>query len=321
MIDRVQENVGWLKALIQREHVDLIHARSRAPAWSAYWAAKSTRTPFVTTYHGAYNAKSSFKRWYNSVMARGDIVIANSTYIAAHIAQTYPDATARIVTIPRGVDLEAIHPDNISSNRTEMLQQQWFGDACPDRPLILLPGRLTAWKGQQDAISAMAIRRDRGADVLGTLVLAGDDQGRSGYLEALKAQITSLKLDESVSIVGHCSDMGAAYKLCDIVLAPSREPEAFGRVAAEAGAMGRPVIAAAHGGQLEIVDDKLTGRLVAPGQPGEIADMIDDILKLDASQLSALSQAARERIASRFSKASLQAATLNVYARLLERGH
>lgn len=315
----IRRNASWLAKLIRDKRVDLVHARSRAPAWSAYWASKQTRTHFVTTYHGAYNAKAALKRWYNSVMARGEVVIANSDYIADHVATIYPGTAARIIAIPRGVDLDAMRAEAISDERIEALRQAWFPGAAPPGPLFFLPGRLTRWKGQEDAIAAMALRRDIGADPLGTLILAGDDQGRIDYLEALKAQITAEKLDEAVKIVGHCADMPAAYHLCDIVLAPSREPEAFGRVAAEAGAMGRPAIAAAHGGQTEIIEDKITGRLVPPKDPRALAEAMNELARMSQTERDAMAIAATKRIGARFSKTALQTATLEVYSKLLER--
>ena len=315
----IHRNAGWLAKLITAEGVDIVHARSRAPAWSAYWASKRTSAQYVTTYHGAYNAKSAAKRWYNSIMARGEVVIANSDYIAAHIAQTYPDAASRIVTIPRGVDLDVMDPQAVTDARKAALKQSWFPDGTPTGPICILPGRLTRWKGQLDAIEAFGVCKQRGADPLGALVLVGDAQGRTEYVDELKSKISELKLDDTVRIVGHCADMSAAYLISDIVLAPSREPEAFGRVAAEAAAMGRRVVAAAHGGQMEIIVDQTTGLLVAPKDAAAIANALTELFAQSDAARDRMEQAAMTHARARFSKQALQTATLQVYETVLGR--
>ena len=310
----MRANAKWLAKIARSENVSLFHARSRAPAWSAYWASKQAKLPFVTTYHGAYNGRSSFKRWYNSIMARGQKVIANSTFIAEHIGQTYPWSQDRIITVHRGVDQHVFSPEFVRQKRIKALEQYWFGDTGkPDGLLVLMPGRLTSWKGQEDAISAYFRLKERP----GQMIIAGDDQGRTNYREKLLQQISDDKLEGIVRLVPHCTDMAAAYALADIVLAPSREPEAFGRVAAEAGAMGVPVVAARHGGQMEIVEDSVSGFLIQPGDPQDIADAIEKIVKLGPDGRQSMGVAARERVLARFSKIALQKATLDVYRQVL----
>ena len=253
---RMYGNAGAISRIISRYKVDLVHARSRAPAWSALWAARRMKKPFVTTYHGVYNARSGLKRFYNSVMARGDAVIANSEFTAAHVRQQHPFAAARIVTIPRGVDINRFDPGKISSARKATLAKEWKIE--PDGVLIVLPARLTGWKGHREAIAAAALLKDRPGPQW-RIVFAGDAQGRRGYVEELRDLIASHSLDGRVAMVGHCDDMPAAFALADIVIAPSNEPEAFGRVAAEAGAMGAPVIGSSIGAQGEIIDTGRTG--------------------------------------------------------------
>ncbi len=312
----IWRNASWIADIVRSQNVSIIHARSRAPAWSAYWAAKRTHLPFVTTYHGAYGGKSSLKKWYNSVMARGETVIANSSFIAEHVALTYPDALPHLVTIPRGVDQSAFSPENVSSDRINALKNEWFNEAPAKGRIILLPGRLTAWKGQYQAVEAIAqLVRGGHSDI--TLVLAGDDQGRLEYRQSLLDLVNRERLHSQVRLVGHCSDMPAALALADIVLAPSQEPEAFGRVAAEAGAMGKPSVVSNIGGQVEIVAHGETGLCVPPKDPSKLADAIRRLLDLDAMMLADMGKKAAVRVNDRFSKTALQQATLGVYERCL----
>ncbi|MDI1365297.1 MAG: glycosyltransferase family 4 protein, partial [bacterium] len=223
-------NAARLIDLIRREKVSLVHARSRAPAFSALWAAHFTGTPFVATYHGVYNARSNLKRWYNAVMTKGDLVIANSEYTRAHVIQEHGVDPSRVVAIPRGVDLTRFEPGMVGADRVEALRKAW-GVAADDRRLkVVLAGRLTRWKGQALLIEAMARLKAVGEPRI-VLLLVGDDQGRKAYRAELEAQIAAAGLQDDVKIVGHCDDMPAAYLLADLAIAPSLEPEAFGRTA------------------------------------------------------------------------------------------
>ncbi len=309
-------NVARLKALARGEGVALIHARSRAPAWSALWAARALGLPFVTTYHGRYMARSALKRGYNSIMARGDVVIANSHFIAEHIRAEHPFAEDRIVVIPRGVDVAAFDPDAVSSQRVEALKAAW-GLAGDGRAIVLAPGRLTRWKGQGVMIAAFAHwlqGRAPGDDAV--LVLPGDDQGRSGYRAELEAQIATLGLRERVRMPGHCADMPAAVRAAAIVVTPSTEPEAFGRVAAEAQCGGRLVIAADHGGARETVDPDVGGWRVTPADPPALADALAAFFALEPGERRAREAAVRTRAQSLYTTKALQKATLAVYGRL-----
>ncbi len=313
----LKANARKLAGLIKAQSVDLVHARSRAPAWSAYWAAQKTGIPFVTTYHGAYSGVSGLKRKYNSIMARGDLVIANSEWTAAHVRSVHGVERDRMVTIPRGVDFAVFDPRAISQDRLDAIRANWEIDAQEKRLVLLLPGRLTEWKGQKVAIEALAGLS--GAErVKLLLILAGDAQGRSGYVAELEDRIIEHGLGGTVRIVGHCEDMPAAYAVSDIVLAPSTRPEAFGRVAAEASAMGKPVIVADHGGQKEIVVEGTTGSRAEPGNAADLAASIRAILQLGADGRAGMGEAGRQHVFERFSKRGLQAATLDVYKRLLE---
>ena len=316
-------NVPRLVRLIRAEGVDLVHARSRAPAWTALAAARLAGIPFVTTYHGAYGERSRAKNLYNSVMARGDAVIANSAYTAGLVAARHPFAAGHIVTIPRGSDLSAYAPEAVGRDRVEALAAAW-GLSAEDRgrPLVLLAARLTGWKGQTVLIDAMAILAAAGSDAIA--VLAGDPQGRDDYVAALARRIAEAGLAGRVRMPGHCADVPAAFALASVVAVPSTEPEAFGRSAVEAQAAGLPVVASAIGATGETVlappqvaPGERTGWRVAAGDPAALAAALGEALALDAAARAALARRARAHVAARFSLAAMTDATLAVYHRLL----
>ncbi|MEL6860146.1 MAG: glycosyltransferase family 4 protein [Pseudomonadota bacterium] len=312
----IRKNTRLIEALIAEYGIDLIHARSRAPAWSAYVAAQRTETPFVTTYHGAYSGTAGLKRRYNSVMARGDLVIANSEWTAAHVMAVHETPAEKIVTIPRGVDLEAFDPAEISTERIAKVRTAWAIGPDDSRLRLVLPGRLTSWKGQSlaiDALGALDTAERAGLH----LILPGDAQGRQKYVTELEDKIIALKLGGTVSIVGHTDDMPAAYALADIILAPSTRPEAFGRVAAEASAMAKPVIVADHGGQRETVIEGQTGTRAEPGSVPALTAAIRTLMNLPSEARAAMGAAGQAHVRENYSKKQLQTATLNVYARLL----
>ncbi|MFT3726099.1 MAG: glycosyltransferase family 4 protein [Hyphomonadaceae bacterium] len=310
-------NSSVLAKIIGKRGVDIVHARSRAPAWTALWAARRMKKPFVTTYHGVYNAKSSLKRWYNSVMARGDVVIANSNFTADHVRKEHPEAADRLVTVHRGVDISRFSPEAILPTRKAALAREWrLPEPLP--ALILLPARMTGWKGHREAIAAAALLKARN-DQPWRMIFAGDPQGRSGYLHELMQLIKQHGLDDRIAMVGHCDDMPAAFALSDIVIAPSNEPEAFGRVAAEAGAMGVPVIGSDVGGQAEIILQGQTGFVVPPRDPPALANAMADLLDRGPDGRKAMGQAAITRVRQKFTTLALQQATLAVYDRLLGR--
>lgn len=310
-------NAARLSDLIQKEKVSVVHARSRAPAFSALWAAKATKTPFIATYHGVYNAKSRLKRWYNAVMTRGDLVIANSAYTRDHVLAQHGVDPARIVTIPRGVDLERFDPRLVDATRLAALRQAWGLAEGDHRPTFLLAGRLTRWKGQLVAVEAARRLKEGGREDF-LLVFAGDDQGRADYRAEVEAAVAAGGLADHVRLVGHCDDMPAAYLAADVALAPSIEPEAFGRTAVEPQAMGRPVIAADHGGTAETVTHGRTGWLVKPGDAEALAGAMAKALDAGPEKRAALGEAAAKRARKLYSVDAMCASTLAAYARLVE---
>jgi glycosyltransferase involved in cell wall biosynthesis len=255
----ILRNRRLLAELIEHHTVDIVHARSRAPAWSALGAARRTGRPFMTTFHGTYNYRSGLKRWYNAIMAKGDRVIAISEFIGRHVVDNYPIDPARLRVIPRGIDFVSFDPARVSAERLVGLVNAW---RLPDGvPVVMLPGRLARWKGHSVLIKA--IHRLAGRDVV--CVLVGGDHGRDQYRRELETLAGSLGVSGRLRIVGDCRDMAAAYMLADVVVSASTDPEAFGRIAVEASAMGRPVIATDHGGARETVQAGETGWLVPPG--------------------------------------------------------
>jgi len=309
----IRANASVLAKIATTRNVSLIHARSRAPAWSALWAARRLKIPFVTTYHGVYSAKSSLKRAYNSVMARGDRVIANSDFTARHILAEHPWAHGRIVTIHRGVDIAKFSPDAIAADRKHAMLKSWKLQPSSDAT-ILLPARLTSWKGHREAIAAAAMLKAQGAAF--RMLFVGDAQGRAGYSQELGSLIAANGLDGQVMVVGHCDDMPAALAHADIVIAPSNQPEAFGRVAAEAGAMGVPAVGSSIGAQGEIIVDGATGLIVPPANPDALAAAMARLLAIGPDGRRAMGEAALLRVRERFTTSALQKATLAVYESL-----
>ena len=297
--------------LIAEERVDLVHARSRWPAWLACYAAKRTGRPFVTTFHGFYSTDWPGKRRYNAIMTRGDRVIAVSAFIARHIAETYKVEPGRIRTIPRGVDLSVFDPARVESQRIAALRAAWQVPA--GRPVVMLPGRLTALKGHIALLDALAR-----IETSVCCVLVGDsDPGHAGYRARIKQRIEALGTAHTVLLPGPCRDMPAAYMLADLVISPSLRPEAFGRVPAEAQAMGRPVIAFAHGGALETVRDGETGWLVPPGDTGALADTIREALRASPAKRTRMAAAGQDHVRRNFTLDGMCGATLDVYRELL----
>jgi glycosyltransferase involved in cell wall biosynthesis len=310
-------NAGRLARLIRQHKVSLVHARSRAPAFSALWAARATDTPFVTTYHGVYSARGGLKRWYNSVMTRGDLVIANSDYTHARVIAEHALDPARVVAIARGVDLSRFDPALVSAERVEALRRQWGVAADDKRVKFLLAGRLTRWKGQRLLIEAAAALKASGEHEF-LILLVGDDQGRSGYRESLESAIAAAGLGDMVRLVGHCDDMPAAYLVADIACAPSLEPEPFGRTAVEPQVMGRPVLAADHGAARETVVPGETGWLVAPGDVQAWAAAMQTAILAGPDRRARMGQTGAVRARTLYAVDAMCRATLDVYARVLE---
>jgi glycosyltransferase involved in cell wall biosynthesis len=313
----IWRNIARLRAVIEKHGVDIVHARSRAPAWSCIKACEGTGARFMTTCHAFYNTHGSkWKERYNSVMAKGERVIAISYAVAEYLKNVYGADPARIRVIPRGIDPDKFNPATVNGERIVRLTREW---RVPDGAgVILLPGRLTRWKGQLVMIEAMALlcREEKYKDYY--CVLVGDDQGRTGYREELEDLITGRGLEERVRIAEHCEDMPAALMLASAVVSASTDPEGFGRVAVEAQAMGRPIVATDHGGSQEtVLPNGETGWLVPPGDANALAAALRAILDLQEEEKSALAYRAITHVMQHFTVSHMTAATLDVYAELI----
>ena len=311
----IRRNIRHLAALIDRETIDLVHARSRAPAWSAFFAAKRTGRPFMTTFHNVYGGRGRLKRWYNSVMARGMRVIAISEFVGRAATKTYGVEQDRLRVIPRGVDLSRFDPETVHASRLVQLAKEWqIKDGVP---VVMLPGRVTRWKGHTDLLHAMQRLPHRDFQV----VFVGDHEQKPAFRDELITLVKMLGLQGHVQMVGDCRDMAAALMLADVVVSASSEPEGFGRIAVEAQAMGRPVVATDHGGSRETVLPGVTGWLVPPGDRGALSKAIGEALALTPTARAEMAASARALMVRNFDTRLMCAATLAVYTEILFPDH
>lgn len=319
---RIMLNARRLARLVEAENVDLLHARSRAPAWSALMAARAAERPFVTTYHGAYSETNAVKRLYNGVMARSDIVIANSAYTARLIETRYATPASRVRVVHRGLDELAFAPDRVIPDRIAALRERWR--VAPGTRVVLHAARLTGWKGQHVLIAAAGQLARRGALGDAVIVLAGDAQGRGDYVASLERQIAQAGLGGRVRLVGHVDDIPAAFQTAYVAVVASTEPEAFGRAATEAQAMCCPVIATAIGAPPETVlaepavaAHQATGWLVPPGDDAALARCLEAALSAAPADHRAMGDRARAHVMANFTLFAMKRSTLAVYDTLL----
>ncbi|MEM8793273.1 MAG: glycosyltransferase family 4 protein [Pseudomonadota bacterium] len=310
----IWRNAGRLATLIEEQGVDVVHARSRAPAWSGYFATRRTGTPFITTYHGTYSEGLPFKRVYNSVMARGRPVIAISQFIKELILDRHRVPDEDIVVIPRGADIDVFSEEAVGNERTVKLMERW-GLLDDTRPVLMLPARLTRWKGAESVIDAASrLKQELGSQSFLVLIV-GDDLSGGDFARELEKRIAERDVQDCVYRVGGTNDIAAAYKLAAVVVSASIEPEAFGRVIVEAQAMGRPVIATDHGGARETVIHGESGWLYPPGDVTALTEALKRALSLQSSERAHMGMAARARVHTNFTVAQMQRATLDVYQR------
>ncbi|MAZ76904.1 MAG: glycosyl transferase [Micavibrio sp.] len=308
----ILKNIKRLKKIIEQYNVDIVHVRSRAPAWSAYYACKKSLARYMSTCHAPYNINGKVKLFYNSAIAKGERVIAISNHVANYLLQNYKIDKRNIRLIHRGIGLDKFHPNRVTPAQMIKVSEEW---RIPEGAnIILLPGRITRWKGHHILIDAMSKVNNK--DVF--CVLLGSDQGRKEYSTELETAIKEKNLEGRVRIVDHCNDMPAAYMLSTIVVSASTDPEGFGRIPIEAQAMGRPIIATDHGGAQETVIKNETGWLVPPGNSNALAEAIDEALRLNDNQRSVLATRAMAHIEQHFTREKMVDDTLNVYAELLQ---
>ncbi|MDB5370871.1 MAG: glycosyl transferase [Roseomonas sp.] len=299
-----------LAEIVRAENIRIIHARSRFPAWAGLMAARHTGARFVTTYHGAYNEGFPGKRLYNSVMARGERVIAVSQFIASLILERHGIDATRIRVIPRGVEVARFDPAAVAVERVEALRAAWGVPA--GRPVLILPGRVTRWKGQWVLLQALAC-----LPAPRPFAILVGDEGRGAFAAELRAQVAALGLQGDVALVGHCGDLPAAFLLADLALHCSTDAEAFGRTIIEAQAMELPVIASDLGAPRETVLEGETGWRVPPGDPQALAAAIARALALPAADRARIGVQARATVLEHYTTRAMQQATLSVYRELL----
>jgi glycosyltransferase involved in cell wall biosynthesis len=312
----IRANIGRVQRLAQEQGVQLIHAHSRAGAWSSWYAARRCGIPFVTTFHGVYRGSERFfKRRYNGIMAQGDRVIAVSEHVASHVRERYGVTADRLRVIHRGIDLKAFAAEAIDSKRTHDLATRWqVPQGDPGRvKVVMLPGRITRIKGH--LLLLQAIEQMTRRDVV--CLLVGSSKRDSRYLREIERQIESRGLSNVVRLVGGCSDMPAALLLADVVVVPSIGPEAFGRVSIEAQALGRPVVATHLGGLGETLMPAATGWLVPPDNPAELARALELALAMPDDARARLAARSRRLVERRFSIEHMAESTMAVYRELL----
>ena len=311
-------NAIILIGIILLNNISIVHARSRAPAWSCLLASRLTGRKFVTTFHGTYNFKSNLKKFYNSIMIRSDLIIAGSNFIFSHIKEHYSkylNDKKKLMVIFRGINVDYFDPTTRIEFDEKKLLKKW--DIQKDKKIILLPGRLTSWKGQEVFLEAInLVNIELGYEAFYAVIL-GSDQGRDLYKKKLIRLSEQYRLSNQVRFIDHCKDMALAYKVSDIVVSASIEPEAFGRVAVEAQSMERPIIASNIGGSNETIIDEKTGFLYEAGNPKSLSQKILKILYFDETTIKSIGIEGRKNIFQKFNVEKMCFSTYSEYKRLL----
>ncbi len=307
-----------LIGIILLNNISIVHARSRAPAWSCLIASKITGRKFVTTFHGTYNFKTNFKKFYNSVMVRSDLIIAGSNFIFSHIKENYSmylNNKKKFLVIFRGINVDYFDSSTTLENDEKKLLKKW--DIEKDKKIILLPGRLTSWKGQEVFIEAVnLVNIELGYEAFYTVIL-GSDQGRELYKKKLIRLSEQYRMSKQIRFIDHCKNMALAYKVSDIIVSASNEPEAFGRVSVEAQSMGKPIIASNIGGSNETVINEKTGLLFESNNAESLSKQILRVLNMDEASLKIMGIEARKNVTQRFNVEKMCFSTYSEYKRLL----
>ena len=307
-----------LIGIILFHNISIIHARSRAPAWSCLLASKLTGRKFVTTFHGTYNFNNNFKKFYNSVMVRSNLIIAGSNFIFSHIKEKYSnylDAEKKLRVIFRGINVDYFDPTTKMEEDEKKLLNKW--EIKKDKKIILLPGRLTSWKGQEVFIEAInLVNIDLGYEAFNVVIL-GNDQGRDLYKKKLIRLAEQYRMKNQIRFIDHCKDMALAYKVSDIVVSASIEPEAFGRVAVEAQSMEKPIIASNIGGSNETIIDEKTGFLFESNNAKSLSKKILKVLSMDETLLQSIGKEGRKNIIQKFNVEKMCFSTYSEYKRIL----
>ena len=299
-------------------NISIVHARSRAPAWSCLFATKITRRKFVTTFHGTYNFNNSIKKFYNSVMVRSDLLIAGSNFIFSHVNENYSkylNPKKKFLVIFRGINVDYFDPNKIKEHEEKKLILQW--NIQKDKKLILLPGRLTSWKGQEMFIEALNLVNQELKQEVFNAVILGNAQGRDVYKKKLLRLVEQYRLNKQVKFVDHCKHMPSAYKISNLVVSSSIEPEAFGRVSVEAQSMEKLIIASNIGGSNETIINDKTGLLFESGKPKSLSQKIIEALKLDDTTLKIMGNEGRKNVIKKFNVEKMCFSTYSEYKKLM----
>ena len=299
-------------------NINIVHARSRAPAWSCLLATKITRRKFVTTFHGTYNFNNLFKKFYNSIMVRSNLIIAGSNFIFSHINQNYSKYLSekkKFLVIFRGINVDYFDPSTTLENEESQLLSNW--GLTRDSKIILMPGRLAAWKGQEVFIEALSLVNKKFGYEAFNAVILGSDQGRDVYFKKIKRLVEQHRLIRQIRFVDHCKNMALAYKISDLVVSASIEPEAFGRVAVEAQSMEKPIIASNIGGSNETIIDEKTGFLFESSNAKSLSEKILKVLSMDETLLQSIGKEGRKNIIQKFNVEKMCFSTYSEYKRIL----
>ena len=311
-------NALILSLLILINNINIVHARSRAPAWSCYLACLITGRKFITTFHGTYNFKNKIKKFYNSIMLRSKLTIAGSNFIFNHINENYSEyinKRKKLRVIFRGINLDYFNIKNISVLKKENLKKEW--QISSGKFTILMPGRLTYWKGQEKFIEALNILVEDYNQSNFQSIILGSDQGRNVYKKKLVNLIQRYRLGQKIKLINHCKEMPLAYSLADVIVSASVEPEAFGRVAVESQAMSKIIVASDIGGSKETVVNKKTGFLYKHDDPRELAKYLNTVMELDQDALNFIGNEGRKNVTKKFDVESMCDSTLREYKKLL----
>lgn len=309
---KIWSNAKLINQVVKDYGVDLIHARSRAPAWSCFMSAKATGANFITTFHGIYNISNFLKRYYNSIMTEGERIIAVSNFVKRHILENYKTDESKIRVVHRGVDYSYFDPSLVTDEMLLKLRDKYL--VPKDVPVLILPSRFTNWKGQ--TVLVEALKKIKHLDFY--CIMAGDNSKHPDFIRRLKDQINTYRLQSKVQIFGNESDMLGLYGIADIVLSTSIEPEAFGRTITEGQAMERLVIATSIGGAAETIEDQVTGFHTRPGNSDDLAEKISYCLSiLGSEKAGTITKAARNSAINNFSLDSMFKKTIDVYKEVI----
>ena len=311
-------NSLFLVGIILFFNISIVHARSRAPAWSCFFATMLTRRKFVTTFHGTYNFHSKIKKFYNSVMVRSDLIIAGSNFIFSHVKENYSkllDTKKKFLVIFRGINVDYFDSSSKLESEEKNLLKKWKIDK--EKKIILVPGRLTAWKGQEMFIESInLVNKELGYEAFHVVIL-GSDQGRNLYKKKLVRLTEQYRLTKQIKFIDHCKDMALAYQVSDIIISPSIEPEAFGRVAVEAQSMEKLIIASNIGGSNETIVNEKTGFLFESGDVNSLSEKIIRAITMDETSLRLIGKEGRKNVIKKFNVEKMCFSNYSEYKRLL----